>query len=140
MCQGGDVWKVTVKPWKQTRKQRQRALANIWYLQIDQHLGEAAGYAEAFCKYNWGIVIRCRDDEELGHIVSQMLSGLVYDQCLGVIRRHREWFPVMRENGGLTVDEQAEYLSAIQINFAEQGLILSTPNDEDLLHCKEAQK
>ena len=140
MCEGGDIWKVNVTPWKQTRKQRQRALANIWYHQIEQHLGETAGYGEGYCKYHWGLKIRSRDDEVREDMFRKLLDGYSYEVKIDIIRHHSDMFPVMRENGGLSVEEQAEYLQAIQINFAEQGLILSTPNDDDLLRCKEANR
>ena len=140
MCQGGDVWKVTVKPWKQTRKQRQRSLCNIWYSQIEQHLGETAGYAEAFCKLSWGLSISCRNDPERQEAFDAMLFGRFHEDKIAIIRRQSDLFPVLRENGGLDTEEQAEYLNAIQINFAEQGLILSTPNDDDLLRCREANR
>jgi hypothetical protein len=138
MCRGGDVYKVTAKPWKQSRKQRQRALANIWYGHIEQHLGETAGYAEAFCKLSWGLKIRSRDDEVRESMFRKLLDGYSYETKIDIIRHQSDMFPVLRENGGLDTEEQAEYLNAIQINFAEQGLILSTPNDDDLLRCKAA--
>jgi hypothetical protein len=140
LCTGDEVYKVNVKPWSKSLEDRQRALANIWYADIEKQLGETAGYAAAYCKYHFGLRVRCRDDEELGVIVRRMLAMKSYEQKLATIRNYSEWFPVLRAKGGLDAEGQAEYLQAIQLHFAEQGIILTTPKDKDLLFCREANK
>jgi len=68
-----------------------------------------------------------------------MLDGHSYEDKLAIIQKYSEWFPVMRANGGLDADGQAEYLHCIQQFFAQEGIILTTPKDE-LLNCREANK
>jgi hypothetical protein len=117
---------------------RQRALANIWYSQIAKEIGESLGYAEAYCKYNFGLRLRTKDDEEKEAIFRLILSGLSYEEKIAIIERQSDVFPILRRNGGLCVEGQAEYLGCIQRHFAEQGVILTSPREDELLHCKAA--
>ena len=140
MCLDDDVYKVSVTPFKKSLKDRQRALANIWYSQLDKALGEPVGYSEALCKYRWGLKIRCRDDLDLENIIRSMLDGHSYEDKLAIIQKYSEWFPVMRANGGLDAEGQAEYLQCIQQCFAQEGIMLTTPKDDELLNCREANR
>lgn len=121
-------------------KARQRALANCWYKDIAEQQGITIGAAEAFCKYHYGLKIRCENDYQLESLVRRMLDGLTYEQKLEVIELHREWFPVLRDKGGMFTDQQARYLHDIQVGFANEGVILSSPNDKELLKYPEAQQ
>jgi len=117
---------------------RQRALANIWYKQIEEALGEPVGYAEALCKYSFGLKLRCDNDPDLSRIVRRMLDGFEYEAKLEIIRVYPEWFPVLRDKGGLNAEDQARYLNCIQVHFANQGVILTSPREKDLLNCAAA--
>ena len=119
---------------------RQRALACIWYSTIEKELGELSGYAEAYCKLHWGIGIRCRHDKDRGEMFNAMLDGHSYEDKLKIIIKFSDMFPVLRAKGGLDVEGQARYLKCIQIHFAEQGIILTSPRDDELLNCAEANR
>lgn len=119
-------------------KARQRALAKCWYKTIAEEQGITVGAAEAFCKLHYGLRIRIEDDLALEGIIDRMLHGHDYENKLEIIEMYPEWFPVLRDKGGMTSDQQARYLHDIQVGFANQGVILSSPNDKELLKYPEA--
>ena len=116
---------------------RMTALANIWYAKIDKENGELIGEAEAHCKYHFGLKIRCRGDSDLEYMVRRMLDGYTYEDKKAIIRKNSEFFPVLR---AMSIEEKQEYLQSIQVYYAEQGIPLSSPNEQNLLYCSEAQK
>ena len=133
-------YQICITAYDKSLHARQRALACIWYGQIETALGEAVGYAEAYCKLHWGLGIRCRHDKDRGEMFNAMLDGHSYEDKLKIIIKLSDMFPVLRAKGGLCVEGQAEYLQCIQRHFAEQGVILTSPRDDDLLYCREANK
>lgn len=131
-------YQVTIALMDNSLRKRQRALANIWYSQIDKQQGNNIGVSEAYCKYHFGLKLACNYKPELESIVRRMLDGYSYEQKIEIIRTYPEFFPVLRDKGGLDAEGQALYLNAMQMHFAEHGVILTSPNEKDLLHCKAA--
>jgi hypothetical protein len=138
--ESGKSYAVEIKLHDNSLKARQRALANIWYKQADEHFGEIAGYTEAYCKYRWGLVLLSQDDPDQIMMISRMLEGRGWEDKVEIIRTMSVWFPVMRAKGGLDAEGQALYLKSIQRHYSEQGLILSSPREQDLLNCRQAQR
>lgn len=130
-------YQVVIQQHYDSLKARQRALAHIWYQDIDRAQNNQPGEAEAYCKYHFGFKIICRRDPDLRKIIVRMLDGLEYEAKLTVIRVYSDWFPCLRE-GAMTSEEQAEYLSCIQNHFGQQGIYLTSPKEKDLLNCKQA--
>ena len=126
-------YQVEIKLFDNSLRARQRALANIWYKQADEHFGEVAGYTEAYCKYRWGLVLLSQDDPDQIMMISRMLEGQSWEDKVEIIRTMPIYFPVMRAKGGLDAPSQALYLKSIQRHYAENGLILSTPREDDLM-------
>lgn len=116
---------------------RMTALANIWYSQIDKDQGGIVGEAEAYCKYHFGLKIRCRHNQDLKYMVRRMLEGHDYEDKLKIIRTNGEFFPVLR---AMSIEDKSEYLQCIQQHFSEENIFLSSPNEVDLLNCREANK
>jgi len=131
-------YQVSITLFDASLRARQRALANIWYQVIDKSQGYATGYSEAFCKYHYGLKLAVMSDPELDKIIRRMLDGYGYEQKLEIIMNYSEWFPVMREKKGLCAEGQAKYLTDMQRGWAEQGVILVSTNEKDLLNCKQA--
>ena len=129
----GKAYQIEIKPFDSSRKARQRALANIWYKEADNHFGEVAGYSEAYCKYRWGLVLLSQDDPDQIMMISRMLEGRCWQEKVEIIRCMPYWFPVMRAKGGLDAEKQALYLKSIQRHYAEHSLILTTPREKDLV-------
>lgn len=138
--ESGKSYAVEIKLFDNSLRSRQRALANIWYKCVDQHFGEVAGYTEAYCKYRWGLVLISQDDPDQIMMISRMLEGRCWEDKVEIIRSMPEWFPVMRAKGGLDAESQALYLKSMQRHYAEMGLILSSPNDEELFNCMQANR
>jgi len=121
-------------------KSRQRALANIWYGTIAKEQGISVGAAEAYCKYRFGLRLAEMQDADRGQMFRLMLKAHDYEQKLEIIEDLSDLFPVLRANGGLTSENTGIYLSQIQQHFAEQGVVLTSPKERELLNCREANK
>jgi hypothetical protein len=121
-------------------KARQRALAQCWYADIAESKGLTVGAASALCKYHWGFRIRCENDPDLESIIRKMLDGRPYEAKLIIIEVYSEWFPVLRNTGGMNVDQQGRYLTEIQRNMGAAGIFLTTPTERELLRYPEASK
>jgi len=115
---------------------RMTALANIWYSTINSEMGEI-DFAKAYSKYWFGLKIRCREDKDLREIVRRMLPTNDDEKNIAIIRAYDDWFPVLSK---MTVDEKSEYLNVMQVHFAERGIILTSPNEVELLNCREANQ
>lgn len=124
---------VTIAKLDNSRKQRRRALARIWYAEISEELGWPVGYAEAYCKYWYGIKWAKVGNEELVEIYRQMLTGYTHEQSIKIIEQFPYLFPVLRDQGGMDARLIGNYLSSMQRGFAEKGVILVSSNEEDLL-------
>jgi len=121
-------------------KARQRALCKIWLKDIAEAQGIPVEQADAFCKYQFGLKIRCEDDPLLESIIRKMLDGREYEQKLQIIANYSEWFPILRDRNGMTSEQIGRYLREIQQSFAEQGIILSSNRDDEMLLYPEARR
>ena len=120
-------------------KGRQRALAQCWYKDIAEQIGVTKGYAEAYCKFAYGLSIASENDPDLQRIIKKMLHGLEYKAKLIVIETYSEWFPVLRKDG-MNAERQGRYLHEIQRNMAANGIFLMNPNEKQLLSYPEASR
>ena len=130
---------VVITAYDGSLKARQRALARNWYETIANEIGLSVVEAESFCKLHYGLAIRCEDDPELEDLVNRMLAGRGEEDKLRIIAEKREWFPVLRTEGGMTTKQQSRYLADMQREMAQHGVYLTTPYEKDLLNCRDAQ-
>ena len=137
-CDADKDYQVAITLFDNSLKARQRALAQCWYKDVAQAKGLAPGAAEAFCKYHYGLRIRCENDPDLEKIVRAMLDGRSYEAKLQIIEVYSEWFGILRSKGGLNVEQQGRYLFEIQRNMGAEGIFLSTPKERALLSYPEA--
>lgn len=121
-------------------KGRQRALCKIWYKDIGEAQGFTAGYAEAECKLAYGFRIATEDNQELESIIRRMLDYREPHEKLDIIERYSEFFPILRDGAGMTSDQIGRYLSTIQQCYAEQGIVLTSPKEKELLNYPESQR
>lgn len=135
------VYQVEIKLRDNSLRARQRALANIWYVESDDHFGYESGYTEAYCKYRWGLSLISQDDPDTVMMICRMLDDIdTWEEKVELIRCKSIWFPIMRDKGGLDAKKQAKYLRSFQRHAAEYGLILTSPREKDLLNCAQAQR
>ena len=120
-------------------KARQRALVNIWYGDIAKAQGIRTAEAEAYCKYHFGLKLASANDPDRDACFRAMLSNHDYEIKLQIIEDCSDLFPILRSSGGLTSEQTAEYLLAIQQHFANQSIVLISSNDTELLNCRAAQ-
>lgn len=133
-------YKVEIKLHDNSLKARQRALAVIWYKEIASQRGELARESEAFCKYNYGFRIVCENNRELNKIIRRMLDPYDYEEKLEIIAINSKWFPVLRNDGGMGVEQQGRYLSDIQRAMGREGVFLTSTNEKELLNYPEARR
>lgn len=135
------AYECVIRVHDESLKGRQRALAKIWYKEIGEEVGELVGPIEAFCKWKFGLKLICFQKPVLEAMIRKMLDGRDYDEKLLIIEEYSEWFPVLRDKGGLTSELTGKYLKSIQEFYAdEHDIVLSSPKEKDLLNCKEANK
>jgi len=128
-------YQVSITVFDNSLSNRMTALANIWYQTIDKEQSEIIGEAEAYCKYHFGLKILCRHDRDLDLMVRRMLEPYDYETKKKVIKKNPDFFPVLRN---MSIEEKSEYLSCIQKHFVDEGIPLSSPNEIELLNCREA--
>lgn len=121
-------------------KARQRALCKIWYKDAAEAQGFSVGYCEAVCKYSFGFAIACEDKPELRDMFYRMIDGRTYPERIEIIETFPELFPILRDDNGMTSEQIGRYLREIQQSFAEQGIILTSPKEQDLLNYPESQR
>lgn len=139
MCIGAKKeYQIEIKLYDGSLKARQRALAVCWYKEIADQKHTTRGEAEAFCKYWWGFKIRCANDPDLDKIIRRMLDPYDYEQKLKIIEIYPEFFPILRDKNGLSVEQQGEYLGDIQRGMGAEGIFLISPNEKEMLNYPEA--
>jgi len=110
---------------KSERTILQNKLAFRWYKCLADTMRD--GTAEdkrAFCKLHFGVPIRC-EDEKFRDVYYRNIRPLTYEQKIEIMVGPID-FPITRD---FSVKEFARYLEAIEIAFAEQGIILPKPED-----------
>lgn len=133
-------YQIEIKPYDNSLKARRRALTHCWYKEIARQRNELIGESEAFCKYHYGFKIICSTDPDLAKIIRKMLDGYDYEQKLKIIEIYPEWFPILRDNGGMGVEQLGQYLTDIQRAMGAEGVFLTSPNEKEMLSYPEANR
>lgn len=131
-------YQVSITLFDGSLKARQRALAKIWYKDAAEQQGLTVGAVEAFCKLTWGFRIRCEEDKDLEKLIRKMLDGRDYEQKLSIIEIYPEYFPILRDKGGMNAEQQGRYLNEIQRGFGANGIFLTSTSEKELLNYPEA--
>lgn len=137
-CDAEKDYQILITLFDNSLKARQRALAQCWYKDVADSEGYTPAYAEALCKYHYGFRIRCENDPDLEHIIRSMLDGRMYEDKIKIIQKYPEFFPILRNDGGMTAEQQGRYLFEIQRGMGAHGIYLTTPKERALLSYPEA--
>jgi|GEM_PF-3777919 len=116
---------------------KQIALANIWYKDIAQGMGDTIKEVEATCKIDFGVPILTADDHTYREFIAKFLGGRTRTECIEIALNFD--IPVIRK-AVMSTEQRGAYLSAIQVKYAENGIFLTSPSEKELLNCREAQK
>lgn len=99
-----------IKPNEATRTDAQRKLMWVWHGEYVKHRAE--NYGEIFSKEHWHEVWK------------QVFLG-----CEEPVKIKGEWRIIPRSTGNCTVKEIAEALTRYEAEAAQEGCVLSKPND-----------
>lgn len=101
------------------RTPAQNKFSHVWYEQIAVELGagDTPEDVKAECKLRFGVPILRRDDPDYRAMYDGALKGLSYEKKLSIMR----YLPV---TSLMLAHQKAEYLTAVQIEYAKQGVVL----------------
>lgn len=105
------------------RSDRQNRLNRQWMSDIAKQLGWEVEYARGYCKLHFGVPILRNDDEAFAAEYDAVIKPLPYEHKIKLMMVPFD-FGVTRL---MTVKQERQYLDAVQLHFAEQGVILTDP-------------
>lgn len=106
------------------RSTEQNRMSWKWMTEIAEQRGdEPAEYWRGYCKLRFGVPILRRDNEVLKEKYDRILKPLGYEEKVELMMEPMA-LPV---TSLMTVKQEKEYLDAIHRHFAEQGVILTQP-------------
>lgn len=108
-----------------SRSLNQNQTQFMWFKEIADQLGGSAEEWRAYCKLRLAIPIRRREDPEFMETYDRILKGLPYEDKLACMVDPID-LPVTRD---FNVACMQEYMDEIQRHFAEQGVILTQPEE-----------
>jgi hypothetical protein len=108
------------------RTNAQNRLQMLWMNEISQQLGDRTPEeARAYAKLTIAVPILRAGNEAFRESYDRVVRPLAYEQKLAIMQEPLD-LPVTRL---MTTKQLTEYLDRIQRHFAEQGVILSVPDD-----------
>jgi len=121
------AWAVTIEPHKDDRSTAQNRLSFRWYKEIAQQLPDdtAEGW-RAYCKLTIGVPILRAENPDFSADYDATLKPLTYGQKIRLMQA-----PInLAVTSLMKVDQFRDYLDRVQRHFAEQGVQLSSGDDE----------
>lgn len=116
------VWLKPVSVAK-ARTLSQNALQWKWYAEIGKFWGESAEYAHRYCKLRFGVPILRAEHDRFRVVYDRHLKPLTYEQKLAAVE-------IISVSSLMTVPQAKQYMDEIVKHFAEQGLVLTQPEDQ----------
>ena len=116
-------FKATLKTGKD-RSLDQNAIGHVWYSQIARELREddAKGW-KRYCKLHLGVpILRASEDDSFRKFYDAGMRGMQYEDKLSAM----DFVPV---TSIMTVEQEDEYLRAMQSEFRARGVMLEFPLD-----------
>ena len=114
---------VTISEAKVARTQDQNKLIHRWFADIERALmGQTASEIKAHCNLTYGRPILARDDAEWESAFGYIFDSLNHAAKLKAIRVLD--VPFTRK---MSVKQLSEYMSQMQRDYAEMGVILTDP-------------
>lgn len=117
------------------RSIEQNRLQRKWVAEIAEQVpGESAEYWRGYCKLRFGVPIMRRDNEAFCVKYDAIIKPMPYEHKIAAMMEPLD-LPVTRI---MTTKQKTEYLDEIFRHFAEQGVILTTPDDQSLIGRRAA--
>jgi hypothetical protein len=103
----------------------QNAITHVWYAQIARELREddVLGW-KGYCKLHHGVPILRAENDEFRESYDGAIKGLSYEQKLKVMR-------ILPVTSLMTKEQLSKYVEAVQMDFAQRGVLLEFPTDQD---------
>ena len=100
----------------------QNALLHKWFGEVARHFGDrGADLVKGECHHRYGLPIK-RRNEQFAWVWKQTGEKLTYDQQCKYLASG-----TLNISSGMTVKELTEYMDAMKIDYAEQGVFLTDP-------------
>jgi len=104
------------------RSLSQNALIHKWFGEVARHFGDmTATQIKGQCHHRYGLPIK-RRNEQFAWVWKQTGEKLTYDQQCKYLASG-----TLNISSGMTVKELTEYMDAMKIDYAEQGVFLTDP-------------
>jgi hypothetical protein len=114
------------------RSAAQNRLAFAWYKEAAEQLGDVTpSEVRAYCKLTIGVPIR-REDDAFREAYDRLVKPLSYEEKLALMVEPFD-LAVTRH---MTTKQLTRYLDDMQRHYAEQGIILTTPEWADFMEKK----
>jgi len=116
--------RVNVKP-GMGRSLDQNALSHAWYNEIAQQVADTPENVKCECKLRFGVPILRAEDEDFREMYDTAIKhSLTYEQKLKAMR----YLPV---TSNMTKAQLSRYLQHVQMSYAEQGVIVEFPREDE---------
>lgn len=108
------------------RSNPQNRLSHMWYSEIAAYFGDrTTNQVKAYCKLHYGVPILRETNEIFREQYDRIVKPLPYDTKLEILEGPMS-FPVTSQMGA---PEMRSYLNEMQRVWAEQGVVLTVPDD-----------
>lgn len=109
---------------KSTRSEKQNRLMHKWYDELAKGTGHGLAYETHYCKLHFGVPIVRRENAVYQKKYDKLIKHLAYEDKLEMM----EFWPVTRKPF-MDTRMMTEYLETIDRYAAEQGIVLTHPDD-----------
>ena len=108
---------------KRSRSAEQNRLLWRWYKIISRETGaDSVNYIANYCKYTYGWPILMASDSAYSDYYDDFLAHLDYEQKIKIM-------PIFKVTSAMSVTEKNIMLTAMQVDYAEAGIILDGRED-----------
>lgn len=116
---------VRVKILTEPRSLSSNALSHQWYKDISLQISDTPQEVRAFCKLHYGVPILLAESEHFRVRYNRCIRGvLMYEQKLLVM-------DLLDVTSLMSKDQMNRYLTDMQREYANRGVILETPKDAE---------
>jgi len=115
---------VEIRQDTETRSDKQNRLMHEWYAELGKATGNGTQYETHLCKLRYGVPIVRRENPDYCQQYDKFIKPHAYEDKLEMM----EFWPVTRRPF-MDTKMMTEYLEAIDRHAAEQGIVLTHPDD-----------
>lgn len=121
------TWAITVEPYRVDRTAAQNRLSFRWYKEIEAQIPDSTAEEwRAYCKLTIGVPILRAENEKFRSSYDSIIRPLTYEQKIELMTAPID-LPV---TSLMKVEQFRDYLDRVQRHFAEQGVQLTSGDDE----------